>query len=714
VHPSDPSLDAQLRDIDVPPDLAARIKSSLAPDDGQLDARLRAVAVPESLAARLLDIPADARLDECLSDLAAPLTLAPSLRLVTPRERLRRVARFALRLSLAASWFIAISVMLGGGLAGFLRPAFPLADDQIDLVVMYDGPLSIDAEWTDPSPRVAFVAHETPQFDRPQPRGVSTTHLASLPISEPDLAPDVLPGAVGQWVSLVSSGLEPMDDAVLLRFGVLGSASLADDRLPEIDLPLMPRSAGIQPPLVRGYDRPFFQKHRLFPPLSPSAHPKLAVIDVPLVTESDVLRRMNRAVEERRLPAAAEFRVEDFLAATNYRFAAAPPGEAAIRTAAGPSPFGPAGTGLVQVGVQTGSLASRPQSCTHLVLAIDLSHSMSWGGRLEVIQHGIDRLLDQLQPDDRLSLVVFHEQVIHRVELATRADAASIRELLAGLAPRGGTNLAAGLSQAASLAMVDGLPTGCAKRLVLVTDSQVSMSPATLDKLRSLLVDARAAGVRLDVMDLADRDSPDPVLVDWATNLGGDVRPARTSRQAAWSLLEALAGSSPVVASDAKLTLHFNPQSVAAYRLVGHEANALAELSPVAVEAELAAGESATALVELWFRPGDEDDVGRAELTWRDAVGQPHHASQRISRLQFAPTFRESAVALQQAAIAAEIGQTLRGTREALREVGQRPSNPDGLAGVLALAARAHPQLRRRPDFQRLIELAQRLEKLAD
>jgi Ca-activated chloride channel family protein len=339
---------------------------------------------------------------------------------------------------------------------------------------------------------------------------------------------------------------------------------------------------------------------------------------------------------------------------------------------------------------------------------------MSWGGRLEMVQQGIGRLLDQLQPQDRLSLVVFHEQVIHRVELATRDDAAAIRRLLADLSPRGGTNLAAGLQQAASLAMSSGLPAGSAQRLVLLTDSQAILPTATLDRLQQLLIDAREAGVRLDVLDLSDREAVDSVLLDWATNLGGDVRQIHNTRQLSWSLLEALAGSSPVVASDAKLTLHFNPKSVAAYRLIGHAANPLAELSPVAVETELAAGESATALVELWFRAGEDDDVGRAELTWHDSTGQPHRLTQRISRLQFAPTLEQSAVSLQQAAIAAEIGQTLRGSREALRELGLKPTNTGGLAGVLEVAARAHPQLRQRPDYQRLIGLAERLEKLTD
>jgi Mg-chelatase subunit ChlD len=709
----DDSLDAVLRDVAVPPNLAARIRSALVPSDDDLDVGLRAVVVPESLAARLYDIPEDERLDEALADVASPLTLAPAIRLRRPIDRLRHLGRQAARLALAALWFVAVSAALAAGMLALVVAIYPPPPEEGELVVLYDGPLSVAAEQaaSQPSTIIYTPTDESGDtYDRPS-LDTHSARFASLAIDGPQFGELPHYGEVAQWVSLVGSGLRPLDDAVLMRFGILGSPQYADDRLPEMDLPLLPAARGIEPPTVRGYDRAFFQKHRIFPPISPGASPQLARVSVPLVTDSDVLWRLARAVEEdRRLP-ANELRVEDFLAAMNFRLAPAPAGRAAIRTAAGPSPLGAAGASLLQVGVQTGSLADRPQQSTHLVLAIDLSSSMSWSGRLAMVQQGIDRLLDQLDDNDRLSLVVFHEQVVHQVELATKDDAPAIRDLLAALAPRGGTNLAAGIQHAASLAMLDGLPGGGAKRLVLITDSQAHLPPATLARLQGLLAVARDAGVRLDVIDLSDRGAVDPVLHQWAQNTGGDVRPVNTSRQLACSLTEALAGGSPVVAFDAKLTLQFNPRAVAAYRLIGHEANALADVTPVAALADLAAGEAATALVELWLRPGDEDDVGHAELTWRDADGQPQRIGQRISRLQFAPTLAESALSLQQAAVASEIGQSLRGTREALREIGQRPAGGRGLASVLELAGRVHPQVRQRPDLQRILTLARQWEK---
>ena len=66
-----------------------------------------------------------------------------------------------------------------------------------------------------------------------------------------------------------------MDDVVLLRHGIFGSPQYSEDRLPQIDLRALPVPKGIAPPLVRGVDRNFFWKHRVFPPISPAPGSRL-------------------------------------------------------------------------------------------------------------------------------------------------------------------------------------------------------------------------------------------------------------------------------------------------------------------------------------------------------------------------------------------------------------------------------------------------------
>ncbi len=712
----DSELDALLREVQVPAGFLDRLKDALPPSDERLDQSLRAVVVPATMLARLKEIPADSELDESLVDLAPPLALIHGLRKATWGDRLHRVGRGTQRAVLAVSWFVAISATLAmlGGLALF-RVMPPLADLS-EMVVIYDGPFTLAASAGEP--RVALVSHPL-QTDEAAAEDESR-ESGEQPIArriEPDFSEPPRPGPVGQWVNLVSGGLRPLDDAVLLRYGILGAPHYADDRLPELIAPRVPRPAGIEPPPVRGYDRPFFLKHRVFPPLSPRANPRLAALDVPLVTFSDVLSRLERSLAEGKVPAAVDVRTEELLAAMDYRLPAAPAGKLAIRTAAGPSLFGGAlfggsEVGLLQVGVQAGSLTVREQAATHLVLAIDLSHSMGAAGRLEMLQTAIAWLLAQLSPHDRLSLVVFDEEVRQMVEAASKSDAESLQAMLASLAPRGGTNLAAGIQQAASLAMSDAAGSRAARRLVLITDSEPRLSPETAAGVEQILAAAGAMGVRLNVLDVSYREQVDPVLSQWAAELAGDSRRIADARQLYKELLVALAGSDAAVAHDARLSLRFNPQTVAAYRLIGHEANALADVAPAAIEAEILAGEAATALVELWFTAEEADDLGAAELTWNDpATGQPQKLRQRISRVQFAATAKDAPLPLLQAALAAQVGEVLHGSHEVLRQAGLRPAGSRGLAGVATAAERVNPRLLERSDVQRLLALVRRLER---
>jgi len=211
---------------------------------------------------------------------------------------------------------------------------------------------------------------------------------------------------------------------------------------------------------------------------------------------------------------------------------------------------------------------------------------------------------------------------------------------------------------------------------------------------------------------VSDRSLPDAVLSRLTAASGGEIRRAASGREIYSSLLALATSESGVIASEVKLSIRFNPQSVAAYRLLGHEANALAGLTAATTLAEFRAGDAATAMLEIWFQPGDIDDVGTAELSWVDpTTGQPQQLRQRISRLQFAPTFFEAAPSLQQAAFVAEAAELLRGSHDALREINIPAANSRGFAGLLDAARNANPRLLERPDFQHFLRLVQALEK---
>jgi Ca-activated chloride channel homolog len=713
----DNEIDALLREIAVPEGLLSRLRSSFEISEEEVDAALLDVAVPRMLLSRLKEIPLDEWVDRSLTNVPVPFEIAWQARKPTWGGRLNRLTERITHLALAAALFVAVGLALFSGTATIVRSAFPRPAAEIQpTFVAYNGPMTLaasmqtESEWSLPD-GVSICTWDV----GPEPRNdvfqfVGFPRPALFNIESPDFGDDLPPGPLAQWQASLAGGVRPYDDVVRMRWGVMSYGSFEQDLPGELDSPRLPLAAGIEPPL-RSAGRAFFLRHRTHPPLEPSAGEDFARAPIPLSTRvQSYLEAQNLATQNRR-PDPRQIRVEDFLAAVNYRFPLPEPGMLGIRTAAGPSIFGPEGTALLQVGVQAGALQRPTSGGTHLVLAIDLSSSMSRGSRLNELRQGVSRLFDQLEPRDYLSLVLFQEEVVVRVEKASAADQEGLKRLLLSVEPHGGTDLAAGLQAAMTLLLADSLPQ--AKRLVLITDSRVIMPARTEGQVRALLAEGEGVGAKMQILDMSDRSEIDPALARWGEVLRGDVRRTPDAGRIYWHLLEMLSGRSPVVASEAKLSVKFNPACVAAWRLIGHDANSFAVVNPPSLDAELKAGEAATGLFEIWFKPGESDDVGEAELTWKDpASGSPHRVLQRISRLQFAPSAAEMAISLQQGALAAETAEVLKGSRDALRELGMIPANRSGLEGVLAAGRTVHPRLAQRVDFQAFLEFVARLEKL--
>ncbi len=704
----DPQIDALLRDVALPNGLVARVKSSLGPADDELDAALVQVVVPLGLVRDLGSIPADEQIAERLNAVAAPFEMVWRTRRRTWTSRVRGVVAMAANLATA----LVLCVWVGAGLFGVmvlvLGSIYPqaLPPESPEFIVAANLPLDFES----PPSEVESMVELPVSIESPPSRVATRRELA---VDPPDVPSDSIAGPVEKWLEALATGAHPLDHLVLLRFGAMGYPQYGEEITPPLESPPTPRSAGMELPSVRGYDRLFVVRHGVFPPVNPAAHPALATIALPLQTRTDSYQTVLSLLRQGRWPTPSQVRTEDFLAAMEYDFPPVRPGELAIRTAAGPSVFGPVGTGLLQLAAVAGPLPREKGDGGHLVLAIDMSQSMARGERLNVVRHSVEQLLAKMGPHDRLSLVVFDEAVNNRIERASAAEADRVRQILAEFRPAGATDLAEGLQQGIALAMAQDAEQTRPSRLVLITDSHVALPRETRTLVTAMLSGAEQGGVRMDVFDVGDHPDADETLAQWARMMHGDVHRPASADGAAWKLVEWLYGQSPVVGADARLTLKLDLRSVAAYRLVGQEGNSMSSLRPAALSLDLKSQEAATSLLEIWFQPNDADDVGRVDLTWHDPdTGREHRRSQRISRLQFAPAWEQAPLTLQQAALAAETAEVLRGSRVALRELGLVPQGSGGMTGLLETADRVHPQLAEREDYRQWLRMLRDMTKI--
>lgn len=704
-------IDDRLRDVPLPAGLLARLREAAGWNDQRLDAELRDISVPEDLVSRLRQSIADEVLDESVRGVELPGGLLARLRLIATRRAETPMMRWAV----AASLFFLIGGVYLLAIAGLFAGMRPEEPDDLVWQIPYEGPLDVEARvHPDSEPQPIVFAPALPPQDAEVEPDIHWVDDVIYPDSR-RLRP------VAELLATINNGTQFNDDIFLVRYGPLGSPQRAADDLPRFDEPPLTPPGGLQAPVLRGsYNRRFLLKYGVHPPVSPADHPQLASIAVPLSTSTASFDLTARRVAEHRLPDPAEIRVEDFLAAVDYRFSPARPNRLELRVSAGPAVFrrelnpqlikelgpppGPAA--LLQIGVTATPAARRGGEAVSVTVALDVSGSMRWDGRLEMVQRGVRALVARMGPQDRVSFIAFNADIVQRIENVDREHAEDLCAAVDQLQASGGTNLAGGLQQAVSLALSPSLETVDVRRLILISDGRVDLPGTEAGAVREMLGLAAKQGLGFVVLDLDDGRGGETLLADLAAAAHGRLDRVRAADELQWRLAETFADGPSLVAHDATLTVTFRPEVVAAYRLLGHEARGMAGLLPVNVEAELRGGQAATALFEIWLRPGTENEVGWTEIQWTDPeTGEVARVLQPISRGQFAASFDESALSLQAAAIAAE-------TAEVLRQSPWASARSRNLEQVLHIAHAVNPRLAEDDSFQRFVAVVQGAQRV--
>jgi Ca-activated chloride channel family protein len=712
-------LDARLREVPLPAGMLARLQEIAESDpslsdaelailsDDALDEQLCSVEVPsgllEGVEAGLAVQWVGEEIDTRLADVAVPRSLIVSLRTIPWQLTHRRQWQ---RLATAAALFVAVSVGYFSAMTAWLASFRYQPTQEIAWVEVQVDPIALEGETLE----AVAIDESGTMYTSPQAEAVAIGDepsvdmlLTSVGLPEPDsLDTERSPTREINAQFATSQGWK---DLLALRYDLLGSPSDASDRLPSLETLARPTSSGFVPPLVRGFDRKFLFTEGVHPIVQPEAHPQLRKIDIPLTTSTDSFELAWQRLREGKLPDEREVHIADFIAAMEYPLPAVEPGKVGLRTAAGPSPFGKDGARLLQVCVQAGPLVEGQRHPTHLTVALDISASMNLGGKLDSAKRSLRHMLAHLGERDQVSLLLFNEEPRTEILTAGKDDAAALEQLLNSITGTGGTNLAAGLQRAASLAMSESAA-GAERKLVLVTDGRAPLPHQTQQALAGMLTELNRKGLEWTVLDLSTGDEADADLDKLARLSHGKLKHAPTSSEAQWLLTDLLVGHPTIVAPDASLRIHFNPQTVAGYRLIGHEPSRQAGLDAPIITIDLRSGQTATGLLEVWLKPNSNDDVAHAELVWREpASGEPRSLQQKISRLQFASTFAESALSLQAAAIAAETGEILKGSPFA-------ESRNRSLAEVERLTYRVAPRLADRAGYQRFVAFITAAERL--
>jgi Ca-activated chloride channel family protein len=628
---SDAWLDAELRNVPLPPGLLGRLRQTaeetVEMSDEELDATLRDVPVPPQLRRRL-------------------------------DQMGRRMTQWTWisRIAMAASLLVAVGVMSVGILVTFVlapRGVNPLADDVRKKAPMEKriGPSGGKEKLSFDASRL-LVEGDLPVVPPPSPAAAKV-----LPSDRPQTRwpSDELAETFGP------SGLDPTTDRNLSRWPETSPQDLNDSP----DLRKVPglKPMGLNFPVVAGYDLLFLSRTGFHPLVRPAPNSPLQSVVVPLSSSTASYELAQRYLDDGELPPATALRTEEFLAAIDYQFPR-PTGQALGLSAAGGWTLHGGGTRLIQFGVQArGPLdASRPPA--RLTLLVDVSASMRWGGRLEMVRQALDSFVNRMDKNDRISLVAFSDDARVLIEDADVGQQTQIRAAIAQLVPRSSTNLGAGLRQAYAVAQRGDPAVKLANRIVLLTDGLSELDAPMLQRIDERLREAAARGIQLHVVDLEQEKGDDALQPVWQHLVsagGGATHRATTRSQVGWALDEVLSGKSQVVAANVRLKVTFNPKAVAFYRLLGHEPRTVVVFKPAPLQTSFYVGQSATALFEVQLLPNNEAGLATAELTWQEpSSGEYRRVEQEFRREQLAGSWAHTPASVQAAAVAAEAVETLR------------------------------------------------------
>ena len=403
------------------------------------------------------------------------------------------------------------------------------------------------------------------------------------------------------------------------------------------------------PMAVRGYDRAFHWRHGVSPWLPTATSPKQ---QLSLHAEPDAFAHVLDRKAKGRHVESAEVRVEDALALRLVRASLPSPGQVAVQTSGGPSVFGEAGAGLLQLTTAVGSPVSQQVVPLHWVVLLDLSQETT----RQQLHRTCRALFDAarlLRDQDRLTLVALGGEPRVLCERATKRELRPLYELVLSQECDGiadwGRALPVGVR--ASLENSEAMR----QELTILGSGAAEWAPAAEPWMDRLMADAQQRQVKVRFRSL--EGEVDNRMAAWLDRNGIDWQAGEPHLND--GLVQAVTGVVAPVVRDVRLSVEFNPKAVWAYRVVGQDGSA-SEWSESPQAVFMRPGETHASLIELRWAPGDEDTVGWAEATWTDERGRKRSRRQRISRLQFASSFSQSSADLQTAAMLAEAAQVWR------------------------------------------------------
>ena len=257
----------------------------------------------------------------------------------------------------------------------------------------------------------------------------------------------------------------------------------------------------------------------------------------------------------------------------------------------------------------------------NVTLVLDASGSMRDGDRVEIARAAAESIVGSLGNSDRVSIVHFTTDVLGEYTVDShRPKSRSVRSSIANLAPRGSTNVQAGLNMGVRLAdrMRRDRPEAL-NYVILMSDGVANVDATNPFAILESAYDADARNpLRLITLGVGIANYNDVLLEQLAQHGNGWYRYLSTvddgrsfASHGRWQQL-----ASPF-ADQTRAQVRWDPAYVQSWRLIGYENRVTSDESftqPLKKFAEIPSGTATTAFYDLVLTSAGKRELGSAEL----------------------------------------------------------------------------------------------------
>ena len=288
---------------------------------------------------------------------------------------------------------------------------------------------------------------------------------------------------------------------------------------------------------------------------------------------------------------------------------------------------------LVRIGLKGREIEMENAPASNLVFLIDVSGSMQSANKLDLLKSGFELLVDQMRPEDKVSLVVYAGAAGVVLESTSGRKKDLIKLALEGLTAGGSTAGGQGIELAYAIAKKNFIKNGN-NRVILASDGDFNVGTSSESELEKLIERKREDDIFLSVLGFGTGNYQDSKMERLADKGNGNYAYIDNMFEAKKVFVTEIGGTLFTIAKDVKIQVEFNPKHVKGYRLIGYENRVLEneDFNDDKKDAgELGAGHTVTALYEIIPANSNEKVTNIDPLKYQNTTANEGNATEVLT-----------------------------------------------------------------------------------